>query len=282
MEEATLGDTTGLPVVTRIHTGGAGESRVNGATFDEVLYADDTIVVTQDEDLMDEMLRGIEVEGARMGMVLNVGKTEALVFGPVGELVTAEGRQIKRVAVARGWDEGVGGQDCGVHGHVQNAVIRSKLVYGLESMQLNDTALKKMDVFQLKGLRKVLGMKTTFVNRANSNREVFRRAEAELNRGRPEGAKWKRIMKLSDYYEYLKLYRYARLVAAPEGDPSAAATFDRETLGKHQHGKRRVGRPRLNWVEVTQKQFWNRMVLPYIPLDERVPLDLGIQAHVDM
>ena len=34
-------------------------------------------------------------------------------------------------------------------------------------------------------------------------------------------------MKLADYYEYLKLYIYARLVTAPLEDPAAAATFDR-------------------------------------------------------
>ena len=56
-----------------------------GATFDEVLYADDTIVVAQYEEVMGGMLRGIEQEGANTGMVLNIGKTEALVFGNGGK-----------------------------------------------------------------------------------------------------------------------------------------------------------------------------------------------------
>ena len=38
--------------------------RVAGVTFDEVLYADDTIVVAQDEEVMEGMQRGIEQEGA--------------------------------------------------------------------------------------------------------------------------------------------------------------------------------------------------------------------------
>ena len=67
-----------------------------GATFDEVLYADDTIVVAQYEEVMGGMLRGIEQEGANTGMVLNIGKTEALVFGTVGNLTTAEGAEIKK------------------------------------------------------------------------------------------------------------------------------------------------------------------------------------------
>ena len=120
------------------------------------------------------------------------------------------------------------------------------------------------------------------MTRANSNDEVFRRAEIELNRGSEEGARRKRIMKLADYYEHLKLYRYARLAVAPQEDPAAAATFDRETLTKHRHGKRRVGRPRLNWVDVTQTEFWDRMVKPTLPPAERIGLNLDIQEHVEM
>ena len=36
-----------------------------------------------------------------------------------------------------------------------DAVIKSKALYGLESAQLNDNILNKLDVFQLKSLRKI-------------------------------------------------------------------------------------------------------------------------------
>ena len=39
-------------------------------------------------------------------------------------------------------------------------------------------------------------------------------------------------MELSDYYTYLKVARYAQLVNAPPGDPSAATTFGMETMRK--------------------------------------------------
>ena len=70
---------------------------------------------------------------------------------------------------------------------VQEAVINTKLMYGLESLQLHMTAYKKMDVFQLKGLRKLLKMETTYVNRANTNEEVFRRVNEALDVGRTGG-----------------------------------------------------------------------------------------------
>ena len=39
--------------------------RVTGATFDEVLYADDTILISEDRWAMQRLLRGVEKEGAK-------------------------------------------------------------------------------------------------------------------------------------------------------------------------------------------------------------------------
>ena len=46
--------------------------------------------------------------------------------------------------------------DCSIRQKINvfNSVIRSKLAYGLESVQLNKAAINKLDVIQLKGLRK--------------------------------------------------------------------------------------------------------------------------------
>ena len=48
--------------------------------------------------------------------------------------------------------------------NVQKAVIDTKLLYGLESLQLPPMAANMLDTFQLKGFRKIMGMKTTYVN----------------------------------------------------------------------------------------------------------------------
>ena len=62
-----------------------------------------------------------------------------------------------------------------------DAVIRSKLTYGLEAVQVNDSLNKKTDAFQLKGLRQILGLQTTYVNRANTNEHVFSTANRIIN-----------------------------------------------------------------------------------------------------
>ena len=62
-----------------------------------------------------------------------------------------------------------------------DAIVRSKLLYGLETLHLTQGMAQKLDVFQLKGLRKILGMQTTFINRANSNKWVYQDAPSPLS-----------------------------------------------------------------------------------------------------
>ena len=59
---------------------------------------------------------------------------------------------------------------------VYDAIIRTKLIYGFESVQVNDTLKSKLDAFQLKGLRQILKIQTTYVNRANTNDVVYTKA----------------------------------------------------------------------------------------------------------
>lgn len=60
------------------------------------------------------------------------------------------------------------------------AVIKSKLSYGLESLKMKQSVKEKLDRFHLKGLRKILKMKTTYVNRNNTNIEELRRANFKI------------------------------------------------------------------------------------------------------
>ena len=66
---------------------------------------------------------------------------------------------------------------------VFNAVCVTKLLYSLEALQPTQAAASKLDTFQLKGLRKILNMSTTYIDRANTNEEVFRRANAAISEG---------------------------------------------------------------------------------------------------
>ena len=62
-----------------------------------------------------------------------------------------------------------------------NTVTVSKLIYGLETIEPTAGVSNMLDTFQLKGLRKILEMKTTFIDRANTNQKVYQCAQELLN-----------------------------------------------------------------------------------------------------
>ena len=50
-----------------------------------------------------------------------------------------------------------------------DAVIRSKLMYGLEATAMNMSVHNRIDAFQMKMPSQVLGKQTTYYHRAHSN-----------------------------------------------------------------------------------------------------------------
>ena len=64
---------------------------------------------------------------------------------------------------------------------VFNAVITSKVLYGLETLEPTESAGRLLNTFQLKGLRKILKLHTTYIQRHNTNEYVYRRANETLN-----------------------------------------------------------------------------------------------------
>ena len=117
---------------------------------------------------------------------------------------------------------------------VFNSVVRSKMIYGLESLQLTDAVKHKLDIFQLKALRKILKLKTTYSERHNTNERVYQLAEEATSiEGRPP----KRLQRLSEIYETNKIHLYAKLLTLEENDPRAAVAFASENIhAPHDHG----------------------------------------------
>ena len=54
-----------------------------------------------------------------------------------------------------------------------DAIIKSKLLYGLETAQVGKAGLKRIDAFQLKGIRQILGTKHTYWDRDATNHLLF-------------------------------------------------------------------------------------------------------------
>ena len=126
---------------------------------------------------------------------------------------------------------------------VFDAVICSKLVYGLEVLHLPAYLMSKLDVFQLKGLRKILNMKTTFVDRNNFNAKVFQVANAIKN---PKNILWNNIKPFSQYIREKQQACIKHTIRAPLTDPLRQCTFEPDTSAPINIRNKRVGRPRGN------------------------------------
>ena len=62
---------------------------------------------------------------------------------------------------------------------VYNSMIRSKLLYGFEAVELTQSLFCRLENFQLRGLRKILKIHTKFIDRRKTNAEVYLRANMQ-------------------------------------------------------------------------------------------------------
>ena len=92
---------------------------------------------------------------------------------------------------------------------------------------------------------------TTYVNREHTNVYVIDQVNKKLKE-----AKAKPIETLTNFHRRMRIAYLCKLITAGDTEPGAAVTFDTTTLMQLDHGKKRVGKPRLNWYQVTMKDLW--------------------------
>ena len=73
-------------------------------------------------------------------------------------------------------------------------MVRSKVAYSLETAPLNTAQKKRLDAFQQKGLRQIMGIQPTFIDRAMSNKKVLDYANAIMYK----------MNNLDEYYELVQ------------------------------------------------------------------------------
>ena len=276
------------------------DNRVVGAEFDEILFADDTILVSESRSTLEKYLQKIEEVSGWYGMRLNKSKCEAITINGrhdaeneiyfldktkvpqlnivkyLGCMVNDKGDPRKEISKRISECMVILKQLDPCWKHTENptrwkliifdAVVRSKLMYGLESAQLNDSLKNRLDVFQLKGLRKILGLNTTFVNRENTNELVYNKANEELNKTpeptvempNPKAPKQKHIMKLSEYYESCRRLTALDVIANRHNkhDPRPQLTMNTDNLSLNEYEKKRCGRPKNVWWHFAIKNIW--------------------------
>ena len=276
-----------------------------------MLFADDTMITAKDNESLTGLLWTVELVSGKYGLKLNKGKCMKVInkqedsrihFEDGSELARAQqadylgtgivaktdaAREVnRRITMARVaesqlttyWREGRVSRKWRII--MYNAIVGTKLSYGLEALPMNDTLYHKLDASYYRGLRRILNMKSTYMDRSkeNTNAEVMTRALKELN-GAMEGS-WQELRNSQDS-ERQQRTRQRKMKNADDILPSSKVrnkavrllheilTADSENLLKqvtlNSEGdafnlpqKLRVGRPRVNWVIQTAKMAWRR------------------------
>ena len=148
-----------------------------------------------------------------------------------------------------------------------DAIVRSKLIYGIDSMQLNEPDQKRMEKFHLQALRKILNWDTTFIDRDKTNAKIYQEVNEkisntmkEYNKTRKEQKKPKKRIKpvitFAEFYKTMKLKRIEKAINSTE--EIHHMTFN-ETLTPRIPPARKPGRPKYKWAEKGIKEYWDKI-----------------------
>ena len=115
--------------------------------------------------------------------------------------------------------------------------------------------------------KKILKMKTTYVERSNTNEEVLRRANEQLKDN-------EKIKLLSLIFLERKQTFFCKVMTADETDPIRTITFVGGGARPREHHPRRVGRPKHKWVVDESRRVWETIQSarpPQVPYDIKSP-----------
>ena len=126
---------------------------------------------------------------------------------------------------------------------VYDAVIRSKLLYSLETIHLTGSLRKKLDAFHLRGLRKILRIPTTYIDRRYTNQRVY---ETATRMAYPLGNST--IKPFSTTLDERRAKLAAHILRSSDNDPMRQVTYKPGSADAVEVGKRRIGRPRQHWT----------------------------------
>ena len=135
---------------------------------------------------------------------------------------------------------------------VFNAVVGAKILYGLESLQLLENDYQRLDAFQQRGLRRILGIPPTFIDKTNTNKAVLEAAGKALSQKNTN-------VKMETFSETIKRRAIALLghiFRLPTEDPMKQTSL-RKNKPLYPAAKR-VGRPKLIWAKETYTSAWGK------------------------
>jgi hypothetical protein len=236
-----------------------------------ILYADDTLLVGSSSESLQQLLDNIATVGLRFGMELHWAKFQLLQLGGQYELRSPDGVPIEPTHSMKylgntlhddgglktelGKKLGVAWSDFSklsrVWQHAQmtrrrkievfQSLIVSRLLYGLSTAWLNVAEVRRLNGFQARCLRPILGIKPAYFSRV-SNATVLQQAGQ---------------IPLGKQLQKQQLLLYGKVARSPAADPLRELAFCPGTLRPAtSRYVRRVGRPRNEWTVMLEKRAY--------------------------
>ena len=120
-----------------------------------------------------------------------------------------------------------------------NAIIASRLLYSLSSAWLNVAEIRRLNGFQCRCLRAIMGIKASFISRVPNTSVLQQSAQVRFGQ---------QLLRQ-------QLILYGRIARATPNDPLRKLTFVPGTLQSAANRYvRRVGRPRNEWAAMLAKE----------------------------
>jgi len=273
---------------------------IYGINFAEILYADDTLLFGKTTQVINKLLKEIQIESEYYNMKLNYAKCINITINrKISRISYMNKEEVprKQKAVYLGTiltdtndnHSEINNRisDCIITANrmklfwnkakttikwklqVFDAMIRSKLLYGLETIQLTQNEKLRLDAFQMKGIRRLLQIPPTHIDRTWTNELVMKRANEEKLKPNKENDAQKvnkktidkPIIKFTEMWTRLRFKLLGHLLRTHHEDPLHEITFENAIKTPRLPIKRRIGRPRDQWIVETMKEAYEHIML---------------------
>ena len=260
--------------------------KIPGLDENSVLFADDTTLIATNTKAAKALLHEIEFQSDYYGLNLNKSKCVYFAINKKNQIQFLDGTTMKnsehvtylgakltqhanmkdeistRLTKANSvwhklktfWKK----TNCTTGWKIQvyNSVIKSILLYGLETTHITKAQMDRLQTFHTKGLRHILCLKHTFIDRLNTNELIWRTANHRL---KEENSESKDIETIEETLTKRRIKFLGHLLRAEGNDPIRTITFNSNSAQPNMPVKRRVGGPKKHWTWETLELAWKHL-----------------------
>ncbi len=266
------------------------DNRIANLKYDSIFYADDTVFFSHDNAAILELLHLTELFSEQYGLKLNKGKCVYLRMNSQDENISfLDNRMVDNTISTKYlgnnlshthdidkqinikiketmytwhklhnvWCKHRNDKDKRWKLIIFDAIIRSKLLYGLETVFLTEARLKRIDSLQYRGIRKILQVPTTFIDRTYSNSKLIELSNNLIDtfsKYRPN-----HIKPFSEYWKHKCGKLLGHVIRSNDDNPIRQTTLLDGSAKEIPSGKRRVGKPRKDWLNETKKYVFQKI-----------------------